>query len=179
LIVTAGHKDVLAVRRSQIPGGLGAWINFIPPDPVVPLERTVQVTERIGVDGSIVTPIDAVALRADLAVLAREKPEAVTISLLNSYANDAHEKEVAKIVREELGPGVEIVTSAGVLPELGEYERTVTASANAVVRPVIKRYLLGLQKLLEADTQTIRILKSDGGLTSIPLAQELPVNLLM
>lgn len=34
LIVTAGHKDVLSVRRSQIPGGLGAWINFVPPEPI-------------------------------------------------------------------------------------------------------------------------------------------------
>ena len=31
LVVTAGHKDILALRRSQIPGGLGAWINYTPP----------------------------------------------------------------------------------------------------------------------------------------------------
>jgi 5-oxoprolinase (ATP-hydrolysing) len=179
LIVTEGHKDVLAVRRSQIPGGLGAWINYTPPPPIVPLERTVQCIERMSVDGEVVKPIDAKALRRDLADLKRQKPQAVTISLLNSYRNNSHEKEVAEIVAQELGQDVEIICSSDVLPEAGEYERTVTASANAVVKPIVKRYLSNLQKLLSSDSKTIRILKSDGGLTSLDLAGELPVNLLM
>ncbi len=124
-------------------------------------------------------PVDQDALRESLIDLKRANPEAVTISLLNSYQNDAHEREVAKIVREELGPDVEIICSTDVLPEAGEYERTVTAAANAVVKPVVKKYLAGLQKLLSPDSRTIRILKSNGGLTSLSLAGELPVNLLM
>lgn len=124
-------------------------------------------------------PIDAKALRRDLADLKRQKPQAVTISLLNSYRNNSHEKEVAEIVAQELGQDVEIICSSDVLPEAGEYERTVTASANAVVKPIVKRYLSNLQKLLSSDSKTIRILKSDGGLTSLDLAGELPVNLLM
>ncbi|RFU23874.1 hypothetical protein B7463_g12464, partial [Scytalidium lignicola] len=179
LVVTDGHKDVLSVRRSQIPGGLGAWINFVPPAPTVPLERTVQCIERMSADGETVTPINEVALRKNLADLKRQNPEAVTISLLNAYKNNAHEKEVARIVGEILGPDVEIVCSSDVLPEAGEYERTVTAAANAVVKPVVKKYLAGLSKLLLPDSKTIRILKSDGGLTSIDLAGELPVQLLM
>lgn len=130
-------------------------------------------------DGEVVTPIDVEDLRKGLQQLKRQKPEAITISLINSYSNDKHERQVAEIVRQELGPDVEVICSADVLPEAGEYERTVTASANAVVRPVVKQYLRGLQKLLQPDSRTIRILKSDGGLTSIPLAEDLPVNLLM
>ena len=179
LVVTAGHKDVLSVRRSQIPGGLGAWINFIPPTPIVPLESTVQVEGMMSAEGKVVTEINEAALRRDVVHLKKQKPEAVTISLLNSYQNAAHERTVAKILREELGPDVEIVCSADVLPEVGEYERTVTASANAIVKPVVKKYLANLQKLLAEDSKTIRILKSDGGLTTLDLAGELPVNILM
>lgn len=179
LIVTAGHKDVLSVRRSQIPGGLGAWINFIPPAPIVPLESTVQCHGMMSSTGEIVTPINEAQLREDLVHLKKQKPEAVTISLLNSYQNAAHEKTVAKILREELGSEVEIVCSADVLPEVGEYERTVTASANAIVKPVVKKYLANLSMLLKEDSETIRILKSDGGLTTLDLAGELPVNILM
>lgn len=58
LIVTQGHKDVLVARRSQIPGGLAAWINWTPPAPLIPLERTLQVSERISVDGSEIRPVD-------------------------------------------------------------------------------------------------------------------------
>lgn len=179
LIVTAGHKDLLAVRRSQIPGGLGGWISFIPPEPSIPLERTVEVVERMGVDGIPITAVDKDALRKSLEDLKRQKPEAITIALLNSYRNDAHEREIAEVVREEFGPDIEIVCSAQVLPEAGEYERSVTAAANAVVKPLVKKYLDGLSNLLSKDSKTIRILKSDGGLTSLQLAGELPVNLLM
>ncbi|QSZ33452.1 hypothetical protein DSL72_005020 [Monilinia vaccinii-corymbosi] len=179
LIVTAGHKDLLAVRRSQIPGGLGAWINFVPPDPIVPLESTVQCTGMIGYDGQIVTSVDEDSLRVDLARLKRQNPEAITISLINAYKNNAHEKQVAKVLREESGPEVEIVCSSDVLSEMGEYERTVTASANAIVKPVVKNYLTNLQTLLSEDSETIRILKSDGGLTTLDLAGDLPINILM
>ncbi|KAM3072059.1 hypothetical protein ACMFMG_008520 [Clarireedia jacksonii] len=179
LIVTAGHKDVLAVRRSQIPGGLGAWINFIPPDPIVPLESTIQSIGMMGSDGVAVTKIDEAALRKDLVRLKKQKPEAITVSLLNSYKNDEHEKVVAKVLKEEFGPDVEIICSSDVLPEMGEYERTVTASANAIVKPVVKKYLANLQTLLAEDSETIRILKSDGGLTTLGLAGDLPVNILM
>lgn len=58
LIVTQGHKDVLVARRSQIPGGLAAWINWEPPAPLIPLERTLQVSERTSVDGSEIRPVD-------------------------------------------------------------------------------------------------------------------------
>ncbi|KAK8124931.1 hydantoin utilization protein A [Apiospora kogelbergensis] len=179
LIVTAGFKEVLTNRRSQIPGGLGGWISFVPPEPVVPLERTVQCTGRISATGEVAIPLDEVALRDDLADLKRQHPEAITVSLLNSYVNDEHERAVVEIVREEFGPEMEIVCSADVLPEAGEYERTVTAAANAVVKPIVKRYMDGLQTLLLPDSKTIRILKSDGALTSLSKAGELPVNLLM
>lgn len=170
---------MLANKRSQIPGGLGGWISYIPSEPVIPLERTIQCPGRISPSGEIVIPLDEAALRENLADLKRQQPEAITISLLNSYVNDEHETAVERIVREEFGPDVEIICSAKVLPEAGEYERTVTAATNAVVKPPVKKYLEGLEKLLDPDSKTIRILKSDGALTSLALAGELPVNMLM
>lgn len=179
LVVTAGHKDILALRRSQIPGGLGAWLNFTPPEPIVPLERVVQCKERMSVHGEPVTDVDIKDLRQSLRELARQDPEAVAISLLNSHSNDAHEKIVKETVREVLGEDVSIVCSAEVLREVGEYERTVTTCTNTLVKPVVQNYLRNLSDGLAEHTDTIRVLKSDGGLTSLNLASELPVNILM
>ena len=178
LIVTEGHKDVLVARRSQIPGGLASWINWDPPPPIIPLERTLQVPERIGVDGEVVKPVDTDALRRELLTV-KGKVQAVTVSLLNSWVSGEHEKQVGAVVREVLGDDVAVSLSHEVLPELGEYERTVTTSTNSVVKPEVKRYLAGLDDKLKDDTSVIRILKSDGGLTNIELAGELPVNILM
>lgn len=178
LIVTEGHKDVLVARRSQIPGGLASWINWDPPAPLIPLERTLQVPERIGVDGEEVRPVDKDALRKELLTV-KGKVQAVTVSLLNSWVSGEHEKQVGEIVKEVLGDEVEVSLSHEVLPELGEYERTVTAAANSVVKPEVKRYMKGLSEKLNEDTPTVRILKSDGGLTNLDLAGNLPVNILM
>ncbi|PYH66610.1 hydantoinase/oxoprolinase [Aspergillus vadensis CBS 113365] len=180
LVVTAGHKDILAVRRSQIPGGLGAWLYYTPPEPPVPLERVVQCVERMSVGGETVVEVDGARLRGDLLELVeRERPEAVAVSLLSSYRNPAHEEAVAKIVREVCGPGVTVNCSSEVLREVGEYERTVTTCTNALVKPVMQNYLRELSEQLASETEAIRVLKSDGGLTSVGLAGEFPVNILM
>ncbi|KAK8153194.1 Hydantoinase/oxoprolinase-domain-containing protein [Phyllosticta citrichinensis] len=179
LIVTSGQKDILSFRRSQIPGGLGAWINWQQPAPVVPLERTVEAPERISIQGEVVRPLDEEVFRKSLQDLKRQKPEAISVSLLNSFANNAHEEEIRKILEDEFGPEVEVFTSTEILPEIQEYERTVTTTANVVVKPVVKNYLNNLKNLLSPDTDTLRILKSDGDLTSVDLAGQQPVNILM
>jgi 5-oxoprolinase (ATP-hydrolysing) len=179
LVVTAGHKDVLAIRRSQIPGGLGAWINYVQPEPIVPLERTVEAVERIQITGEVFKPLDEQVFRDSLVDLKRQKPEAIAVSLLNSFSNNEHENTIRRILQEEFGPEVEIVTSSEVLPEIQEYERTVTTTANAIVKPIVKRYMKNLKNSLSKDTEKLRILKSDGDLTSIDLAAEFPVNILM
>jgi len=84
LIVTKGHKDILTVRRSQIPGGLGAWINYVQPEPLVPLERTVEIKERIKIDGDVFYELDDVEFRKDLQDLKSQQPQAIAVSLLNS-----------------------------------------------------------------------------------------------
>lgn len=124
-------------------------------------------------------PLDREIFRKNLAPLKRQNPEAISVSLLNSFSNDTNEKEVVRVLREEFGTDIEIVCSADVLPEVGEYERTVTTSANAIMKPVVKTYLTNLESKLANDTNLLRILKSDGRLTSMDLAGELPVNILM
>ncbi|KAH6639235.1 Hydantoinase/oxoprolinase-domain-containing protein [Boeremia exigua] len=179
LVVTKGHKDILMVRRSQIPGGLGAWINYVQPEPLVPLERTVEAKERVTINGEVFVELDEREFRESLRDLKRQRPQAIAVSLLNSFSNNVHEEKIRGILRDEFGPDVEIVTSTDVLPEIQEYERTVTTAANAIVKPVVKTYMKNLQKKLAKDTDTLRILKSDGDLTSVDLAGEAPVRILM
>ncbi|KEF57468.1 uncharacterized protein A1O9_05385 [Exophiala aquamarina CBS 119918] len=112
IIVTQGHKDVLALRRSQIPGHLGAWINFDPPESPIHQESTITCIPRLSVDGVTVTPVDEGDLRKNLVEFKSQKLSVITVSLVNSYSNKSHEKEVARIVQEELGTEVEVVYSS-------------------------------------------------------------------
>jgi 5-oxoprolinase (ATP-hydrolysing) len=131
------------------------------------------------ITGEVFRSLDREAFRESLGDLKRQQPEAIAVSLLNSFSNNVHEIAIRDILHEEFGPDVEVVTSCDVLPEIQEYERSVTTAANAIVKPVVKRYMKNLQKMLASDTDTIRILKSDGDLTSVDIAGELPVNILM
>ncbi|KAK7046636.1 Hydantoinase/oxoprolinase-domain-containing protein [Favolaschia claudopus] len=58
-----------------------------------------------------------------------------------------------------------------------EYERTLTTVVAAMVRPKVEKYLDSLHAAL-GESFTIRILRSDGGLTSVDLAKEFSSNLL-
>src|SRR5690606_29205665 len=92
----------------------------------------------------------------------------------------AHERRVAELAREIL-PGVPISLSHEVLPEMQEYERTLTTVANAAVRPVVGRYVHNLRENLRAVgfKGRLALLRSDGGLMSSEKAEEHPVSLLM
>lgn len=180
LVTTDGYRQVLQVARSFVPGGLAGWIIWNKPPLIAPLECTVEVRERVGADGKVITPLDEADLRAKLAALKSEGIEALTISFVNSYLNDAHERRAGEIARE-IFPDIPVSLSAIVLPEMYEYERALTTCANSYVRPRVANYVRNLKTELEGSGMRARmnLLRSDSGLMTFEKAQESPVNLLM
>lgn len=180
LVTTDGFRQVLQIARSYVPGGLAGWIIWPKPEPLAALEDTVEVKERMSSDGEVVTALDEDDVRSKLEVLRTQGVEALSISLINSYANSEHEQRVAEIAREIL-PDVPISCSSDVLPELREYERTLTTVANAYVQGEVSRYVGNLESsLVDAGMDApLAILRSDGGLVSGKVAANNPVSLLL
>ena len=180
LIVTQGYRHILQIARSLVPGGLAAWIIWPKPQPLAPLEATIEADERIGADGAIVRPLDEAKLRQSLETLRQEQVEAITVCLMNAYVNDAHERRVAAIVAE-MFPDIPVSVSADILPEMQEYERALTTVANSAVRPTVSRYVGNLDRELKAwgTPAKLNLLRSDGGLMTAEKSCEAPVNLLM
>ena len=174
LVVTEGYKDILQTRRSQVPGNLASWIIWPKPEPLAPLELTVEAPGRLAADGTEVRPFNEAVFRERLERIKVQKPEAVTISLLNSYANPEHERIAYGIVSEVL-PFAQVSTSVECLPEYMEYERTITAVANSYIEPRVSHYLDNLLSSLKNKTKHLRILRSDGGLASVSIAAKFPV----
>ena len=171
---------MLQIARSFVPGGLAGWIIWPKPEPLAALEDTVEVRGRIASDGSVVTELDEDDVRAKLRHLSQQGIEALSISLINAYANPDHERRVGEIAAEEL-PDIPVSLSSSVLPELREYERTITTVVNAAVQPHVARYVANLDaKLTSAGIHgKLCILRSDGGLVSAGVAAANPVNMLM
>jgi N-methylhydantoinase A len=180
LVTTDGFRQVLQIARSFVPGGLAGWIIWPKPEPLAALENTVEVPGRIASDGSVVRELDEDAARAALRRLRAAGVEALAISLINSFANDAHERRLAELAAEEL-PGVPVSRSSVVLPELREYERALTTVANGYVQPQVARYIANLSGQLAADgvAAPLSILRSDGGLAVADAAIGAPVTMLL
>ncbi|MDG1986914.1 MAG: hydantoinase/oxoprolinase family protein [Halieaceae bacterium] len=180
LVTTKGYKQVLQIARSYVPGGLGGWVIYNKSEPLAPLASTIEAEERMGADGKVVRQLKKPALKSELKRIKNENIEALTVSLVHSYANSKHEKEVGKVAKEVL-PGIPISLSSDVVPEMQEYERTITTVANSYVRPKVATYVRSLQRKLTRKMKNVKlhILRSDGGMASSKVAESLPVNLLM
>ena len=180
LIVTEGYRQVMQIARSFVPGGLAGWIVWPKPTPLAALEDTVEVKGRMSAQGEEVRATDDADIRAALETLKRQGVEALTVSLMNAYLNGAHERRVAELAAEIM-PDVPISLSHIVLPEMQEYERTLTTVANAAVRPVVGRYVRNLRSRLRDSGMAgkLALLRSDGGLMSSEKSEEHPVSLLM
>jgi N-methylhydantoinase A len=180
LVTTKGYRQVLQIARSFVPGGLGGWVIYNKSLPMAPLALTIEADERVGSKGDVVTALNEAKLRGDLVALGAKNIEALTVSLINAFANDRHERRIKEIAQEVL-PGIPVSLSSEVVPEMQEYERTVTTVANSYVRPRVQKYVHNLKAKLSATTRSVKlhILRSDGGLASAKSAEDFPVNLLM
>jgi len=171
LVTTKGYKQVLQIARSYVPGGLGGWVIFNKSEPLAPLELTIEADERIGAKGEIVQPLDEEALKQSLTALSQRGIEALTVSLMNAYANGTHEERVRQIA-DSIFPDIPISISSEVVPEMYEYERTETTVVNSYIRPVVSTYIENLEAELNRrmSGMQLHILRSDGGLASAQAA---------
>ncbi len=176
LLTTAGFEDVLEITRHFRRDVYG-----LAPDPLpclIDRDMRLGVPERLRADGSVETPLGDVS--AVIARLKALKPEAIAIGLLHAYANPAHELALRDAVRAAL-PDVPISLSSEISPEIREYERLSTTVLNALLMPVVQRYLARLEARVGEGGFAPRIflVQSNGGMCSLRRAAEQPARLLL
>lgn len=179
LITTAGHEDILHLARAWTPGPLYGWIGMEKPDPLADLVDTRGVAGKItSPTGEEAQPLDETAVRTAVQELQAAGVEAVTVALLNSYLNPVHEERVREIIEDE-APDLPVSISSEIVPEYGEYERTLTTVINDYARPQVIQYLDDLDVSLEdaGSTAKMNVVRSDGGLMSSTAAKRRPVEL--
>lgn len=177
LLTTKGFRDVLEMGFEQRYDIYDLFLDF--PDPLVARDLRFEVAGRMDRDGNEVTALDEAAVRQAAAAMVAAGVGAVAVCFLNAYRNPAQERRAGEIIRAEF-PGLAISLSSEVVPEIGEYPRTVTTCANAYVQPLVDVYLTRL----EAEMRTrgfvgeLRLMHSAGGLVSPATARAFPIRLL-
>ena len=173
-VTTEGFRDLLEIARQVRPSLYDT--QFEKAKPLVPRDRAVEVRERLGPAGEVLTPLDDDSVRAAAALLRQEEVESVAVCLLHSYVNPEHERRIGAILAEEL-PGVPVSLSAEVAPEFREYLRASTTVINAAIRPVVERYLEQIEGRLAAAgiEAKLLVMQSSGGVFSAAAARGRPV----
>jgi len=177
LITTAGFTDVLAIGRHM---RRDVYALKAEPRPVlIPTKHRIGVVERIRANGSVETPLDVEALERAGQELVADGVTTVAVMFLHAYQIPPQERAAAEILSKI--PGLTVATSSETSPEIREFERASTTVLNALLKPVISRYLDQVEQALgEAGVDArLFLVQSNGGVATPAEAARLPVRLLL
>ncbi len=139
-VTTAGFRDLLLIQRQDRPKIY--HLSYQKPVAVVE-RRDVDRESRNGCSRTARSRLRSIRSpppqRIEAALSARPF-KAVAICLLNAYANPAHERAVADLIRARF-PDLYVSCSHEISREFREYERASTTALSAYVQPIIDSYL--------------------------------------
>ncbi|HEY1364715.1 MAG TPA: hydantoinase/oxoprolinase family protein [Xanthobacteraceae bacterium] len=172
LITTRGFRDVLELRRSARAELYNLFQDA--PATLIPRRRRFEISERVGADGGVVTPLAEAEIDGLIDALRGARVEAVAIALLFSYLNPAHERRLAQRLRAAL-PLVPVYLSSDVLPEIKEFERSSTTAVCAYVGPILASYVERLEHVTRGRAlPPLYLMGSNGGILETAEAKAMP-----
>ncbi len=186
LITTAGFEDLLEIGRQARPQLYDFNVQREPP--LAPRARRLGVRERIASDGSVLQPISKAEIQRLLRRVRGSGAESLAVCFLFSFANPAHERQVAAALRKL---GLPLSISHEILPEFREYERLSTVVINAYLAPRMGVYLRNLEAGIKALASTrggkvqrpraarVYVMQSNGGVSTAARAGAQPVRTIL
>jgi N-methylhydantoinase A len=170
LVTTRGVRDALEMRRGiREEQYNNRYTNVVP---LVPRYLRIGVGGRLDRGGRELAPLDLDDVRQAVELFRQEGVEAVSICFMNAFANPAHERAAAELVRREL-PNAYLTVSTDLLPAIRFYDRVSTTALNSYVGPKLERYLERLVERL-ADSGfhgALLIMQSNGGVMTPDVAR--------
>jgi N-methylhydantoinase A len=182
MLTTKGFRDILHMGRHKRPHNFS--LQFDVPwqsKPLVKRRNRMPITERImPPDGTVDVPLDEDEVRRAAELFAKRGLNAVIISFLFSFLNDTHEQRAKEIVQEVM-PDAFVSASSEVVNVIREYERFSSTAMNAYIGPKTALYLRNLENRLRDNgvNAIVRIMQSNGGISTIENSSERPIGLLL
>ena len=157
LFITRGFRDQLRIAYQNRPRIFDRHIVL----PELLHRKVVEVDERVGAKGDVVTPLDESQARRDLAAAHAEGYRSIAIVFMHGYRYPAHEARVATLAREA---GFDQVSVSHVVsPLMKIVSRGDTTVVDAYLSPILRRYVD--QVASELPGARLMFMQSNGGLT--------------
>ncbi|NNF17063.1 MAG: 5-oxoprolinase [Gammaproteobacteria bacterium] len=161
LVTTRGFTDALEIAYQARPRIFALRIDK-PPNLYA---QVIAATERLGADGTVITPLDEEQLQRDLAAIKDTGVTSVAIAFVHATVNAAHERHAARIATE-LGFG-QVSVSSDIDPAIKFVSRGHTAVADAYLSPVLTASTNALNRRIQlAEQNKLLYMQSSGGLTT-------------
>ncbi|HKX33152.1 MAG TPA: hydantoinase B/oxoprolinase family protein [Blastocatellia bacterium] len=157
LFVTKGFGDALRIAYQNRPRLFDREIRL----PELLYRRVVEVVERIGAQGEVVTPLDESRTRAALEAASAEGFRSLAVVFMHGYRFPRHEQRVAEMARE--AGFTQVSVSHLVSPLMKFVSRGDTTVVDAYLSPILRRYVD--QVASELPEARLMFMQSNGGLT--------------
>jgi 5-oxoprolinase (ATP-hydrolysing) len=157
LFITRGFRDALRIAYQNRPKIFARHIVL----PALLYGKVVEVEERVGAHGAVLTPLDVERTRRDLQAAHDEGYRSLAIVLMHGYCYQEHEKQVAAMARA-IGYG-QVSVSHEVSPLMKLVGRGDTTVVDAYLSPLLRRYVEQVASALEG--VPLMCMQSNGGLT--------------
>ena len=172
-ITNKGFEDIIYIGRQNRKRLYD--LHYKREKPLVEEENRYGLDCRINARGEIIKDLETKELENIIKELKNKDIKSVAISLLFSFLNNSHEKEVEERLKEE---GFFVSPSYKIIPEFREYERSSTVVVNAYVMPKMNSYISYIEENL-SEKDILRIMQSNGGSISTKTAKEEPVRTIL
>ena len=156
LVITQGFADALRIAYQNRPRIFDRRILL----PEVLYQRVIEVSERIGADGEILTPLDEDAVADQLKKAYEDGFAAAAVVCMHGYRYPAHETTIGAIARA-VG-FTQVSESHRTSPLMKLVSRGDTTVADAYLSPILRRYVTEVARELE--NVPLLFMQSNGGL---------------
>ncbi len=157
LFITRGFRDALRIAYQNRPKIFARHIVL----PELLYSKVVEVEERVGAHGEVLTPLAIEPTRRDLQAAYDEGYRSIAIVCMHGYRYQEHEKQVAAMARA-IGYG-QVSVSHEVSPMMKLVSRGDTTVVDAYLSPILRRYVGQVASELEG--VRLMFMQSNGGLT--------------
>lgn len=177
LLTTQGFRDTLRIARSARDDERDPHRMTSPPE-IIDRNRIVEVPERIDSQGNVLVPLSEEALGQAVDRAREAGAESLAVCLLWSFRNPQHEQEIGKYIETHY-PELPYTLSSALTPVYREYERMVTTTLDAAVKPIVAQHFdhLATELATRGLRARVQIMQVHGGFLSAEETSKAPIGM--